>query len=75
MLRGNFYTKIDEKGRLKIPAAFRSLIGEKYGEALYVTSVTGASVVFTQCLFGLALKKSLQKYRQLTPPVCVSSIV
>ena len=41
MLRGNLYTKIDDKGRLKIPTAFRALIAEKYGEALYVTSVTG----------------------------------
>ena len=44
MLRGNLYTKIDDKGRLKIPTAFRALIAEKYGEALYVTSVTGESV-------------------------------
>ena len=44
MLRGNFYAKIDDKGRLKIPTAFRALIAETYGEALYVTSVTGASV-------------------------------
>ena len=44
MLRGNFYAKIDDKGRLKIPTAFRALIAEKYGESLYVTSVTGESV-------------------------------
>ncbi len=44
MLRGNLYAKIDDKGRLKIPTAFRALIAEKYGEALYVTSVTGESV-------------------------------
>jgi len=44
VLRGNLYTKIDDKGRLKIPTAFRALIAEKYGEALYVTSVTGESV-------------------------------
>ena len=44
MLRGNLYAKIDDKGRLKIPTAFRALIAETYGEALYVTSVTGASV-------------------------------
>ena len=44
MLRGNLYTKIDDKGRLKIPTAFRARIAEKYGEALYVTSVTGESV-------------------------------
>ena len=44
MLRGNFSAKIDDKGRLKIPTAFRSLVAEKYGDSLYVTSVTGESV-------------------------------
>ena len=44
MLRGNFTAKIDDKGRLKIPAVFRSLVEEKYGAALFVTSLTGKSV-------------------------------
>lgn len=44
MLRGNFSAKIDDKGRLKIPAAFRAPIAEKYGDSLFVTSVTGQSV-------------------------------
>ena len=41
MLRGNFSAKIDEKGRLKIPTIFRTLIQDKYGSQLFVTSVTG----------------------------------
>jgi MraZ protein len=41
MLRGNQTTRIDEKGRIKIPAAFRHYIAEKYGNELYVTSITG----------------------------------
>ena len=44
VLRGNFAAKIDDKGRLKIPAAFRILIEDKYGAALFVTSISGESV-------------------------------
>ena len=44
MLRGNFSAKIDDKGRLKIPTAFRSPIAEKYGDALFITSLSGESV-------------------------------
>lgn len=44
MLRGNFSAKIDDKGRLKIPAVFKSLIEGKYGDALFVTSLSGESV-------------------------------
>ena len=45
MLRGSIAAKIDDKGRLKVPNAFRSAIAEKYGDVLYVTSVTGQSVL------------------------------
>lgn len=41
MLRGNYITRIDEKGRLKIPAAFRRYAQDRYSEEFYVTSLTG----------------------------------
>ena len=44
MLRGNIAAKIDDKGRLKIPTAFRTFIEQEHGAQLYVTSVTGDSV-------------------------------
>ena len=44
MLRGNQPAKIDDKGRLKVPSAFRALIEEEYGTQLFVTSLDGESV-------------------------------
>lgn len=44
MLRGNFSAKIDDKGRLKIPTAFRIAIEERYGTQLFITGVTGELV-------------------------------
>ena len=41
MLRGNYTARIDSKGRLKVPTAFRRYIEEKYGTQFYVTSLTG----------------------------------
>ena len=41
MLRGNFSAKIDDKGRLKIPTAFRAFIEERDGTRLFVTSLSG----------------------------------
>lgn len=45
MLRGNHLAKIDDKGRLKIPAHFRHLIEEKHGPNVFVTSVTGKNAL------------------------------
>jgi MraZ protein len=44
MLRGNALAKVDEKGRLKLPAAFRSVIEPNYGTEFFVTSLRGESV-------------------------------
>jgi transcriptional regulator MraZ len=45
MFRGSAPTKIDEKGRLKIPTDFRRVIEERYGPELFVTSVQGDSAL------------------------------
>jgi MraZ protein len=44
MLRGNHPARIDDKGRLKIPEGFRSVVEARYGPELFVTSVTGEYV-------------------------------
>ena len=44
MLRGNSLAKVDDKGRLKVPASFRSVIEPKYGTEFFVTSLRGESV-------------------------------
>lgn len=41
MFRGNYPTRVDEKGRLKVPADFKRLIDEKYGQQFYITSRDG----------------------------------
>jgi len=44
VFRGNAPATIDDKGRLKVPNAFRSLLETKYGRELFLTSVTGECV-------------------------------
>ena len=41
MFRGNHPARVDEKGRLKVPAEFKRLIDEKYGAEFYITSRDG----------------------------------
>jgi MraZ protein len=45
MFRGSAPTKIDDKGRLKVPTDFRRHIEERYGPDLFVTSVQGDSAL------------------------------
>src|SRR5947208_17181757 len=41
MFRGNHPTRVDEKGRLKVPAEFKRVLDEKYGQQFYITSFDG----------------------------------
>ncbi len=41
MFRGNHPTRVDEKGRLKVPAEYKRVIDEKYAQKFYITSVDG----------------------------------
>ena len=41
VLMGHSPAKVDDKGRLKIPAGFRKVIEEKYGDDCFITSTDG----------------------------------
>jgi transcriptional regulator MraZ len=44
VFRGNAPARIDEKGRLKLPNVFRSVLESKYGRELFLTSLSGEYV-------------------------------
>ena len=41
MFRGGHPTRVDEKGRLKVPAEFKRVVDEKYAVRFYITSLDG----------------------------------
>jgi MraZ protein len=43
MFRGNHPTRVDEKGRLKVPADFKRQVEERYGSQFFITSLDGRS--------------------------------
>jgi transcriptional regulator MraZ len=75
MLRGNALARVDEKGRLKLPAGFRSYLIPTFGTELFVTSLRGESVriypmpVYTKLeerlLGASAVKPAVTKLRSL----------
>lgn len=67
MLRGNYAAKIDDKGRLKIPNAFRALIQERHGTEVFVTSLTGEYVRVYPMPVWLALEEKLAKMPSTHP--------
>jgi MraZ protein len=69
MLRGNSLAKIDEKGRLKLPAAFRAVLEPKYGSDFFVTSLRGDSVRIYPMDVWLRIEERLARGSSLNPSV------
>jgi MraZ protein len=67
VLRGNYTAKIDDKGRLKIPNAFRSLIEGQHGAEAFVTSLTGEYVRIYPMPVWLAHEEKLARMPSTHP--------
>lgn len=69
MLRGSSRAKVDEKGRLKLPAAFRGAIEPKYGNEFFVTSLRGESVRIYPMEVWTRIEERLAHTSSLNPSV------
>lgn len=76
MFRGNHPAKVDEKGRLKLPAAFKQLVDAASATQFYVTSTDGKSAEIwplpewekreEQLADASEMDESVRKYLSLT---------
>ena len=69
MLRGNALAKLDDKGRLKLPTSFRSVIEPKYGNEFFVTSIRGDCARIYPMQVYIQLEKQLLKSSNVDPAV------
>ena len=69
MLRGRISTRIDDKGRLKVPSAYRAYIEAEYGPELYLTSLspTGEFVRLYPLKVWEAIEEKLRAVPQMNP--------
>jgi len=67
MLRGNHPARVDDKGRLKIPNGFRSVVESQYGPELFVTSVTGDYVRLYPMAVWLEVERRLAEVPSTNP--------
>ena len=67
MFRGNAPARIDDKGRLKVPNAFKSLLESKYGRELFLTSLSGEYVRIYPMPVWLELEEKLGRMPSTHP--------
>lgn len=59
MLRGNHPARIDDKGRLKMPNGFRTIVEAQWGSELFLTSLTGEYVRVYPMAVWLEIERKL----------------
>jgi len=67
MLRGSSQAKVDDKGRLKIPALFKGYIEETYGREFFVTSYNAEFVRLYPLPVWIEMEKKLVATSSLGP--------
>jgi MraZ protein len=60
VLRGSYSARIDDRGRLKLPNAFKAVVEDQHGAGLYVTSLSGDSVRIYPMPVWLGIEQRLQ---------------
>ena len=65
VLMGHAPARVDDKGRLKIPADFRKLIEDKYGSDCFITSIDGERAsVYPLPVWNEALRRARAEFPQ-----------
>ena len=68
-LRGSSPTRIDDKGRLKVPTMFRGVIQDQHGPDVFVTSLTGESVLVYPIAVWMDIEQKLKQAPSNHPSV------
>jgi MraZ protein len=67
VFRGHEITRIDDKGRLKVPNVFRSTLESKYGREVFLTSLDGQYVRLYPMPVWMDLEEKLGKMPSTHP--------
>ena len=67
MLRGNYTARVDAKGRLKVPSAYRRLIEDRWGREIYVTSLTGEAALVYPMAEWVIIEERLSMLPSMDP--------
>jgi len=67
VFRGNAPARIDDKGRLKVPNTFKSLLESKYGRELFLSSLSGEYVRIYPMPVWLGIEEKLARMPSTHP--------
>lgn len=67
--RGSFVLKVDDRGRIKIPAQYHSILSEQFGDQLYITSLNGDCVFLYPLKVWESIEQSIERIKVRSPEI------
>jgi MraZ protein len=67
--RGSFVLKVDDRGRIKIPSQYLSILKEQYGIELYITSLNGDRVYLYPLKVWEGIEQSIERIKIRSPEI------
>jgi MraZ protein len=67
--RGSYELKVDDRGRIKIPSKYLSVLAEQYGKELYITSINGDRVFLYPLNIWEAIEQSIETMKVRAPEI------
>lgn len=67
--RGSFVSKLDDRGRIKVPSRYLSILDEQYGRRIYITSLDGDHVLLYPLQVWEGIEQSIEKIRVRSPEI------
>ena len=67
--RGSFVLRVDDRGRVKIPSQYLSILTAQYGKDLYITSLNGDNVLIYPLKVWEDIEQSIEKIKIRAPEI------
>jgi len=67
--RGSFLLKLDDRGRVKIPAQYLSILLDQFGNQLYITSLNGDRVYLYPLKVWEGIEQNIERMKVRSPEI------
>ncbi len=67
--RGSYELRVDDRGRIKVPSRYLSVLEEHYGSELYITSINGDRVYLYPLGVWEEIEQSIEKIKVRSPEI------
>lgn len=67
--RGSYLLKLDDRGRIKVPSKYLSILEEQYGREIYITSLNGDHVLLYPLQIWEGIEQAIEQMKVRSPAI------